>query len=109
MCNLINSGLLIQLELILIRQLDIFDGAGSGDGINGRTRTSSEQMLVIFLKPLFYICVIVILLFLIHCMHLNITYFNNIFRSRGLIAVVLWEKDGEFLNMTAKFVLQGAH
>lgn len=62
--NLINSGLLIQLELILIRQLDIFDGAGSGDGINGRTRTSSEQMLVIFLKPLFYICVIVILLFL---------------------------------------------
>ena len=29
------------------RQLDVFDGTGSGDGIDGNPRTSSQQMLVI--------------------------------------------------------------
>ena len=33
---------------LLFRQLDVFDGAGSGDGIDGNPRTSSQQLLVIF-------------------------------------------------------------
>ena len=32
------------------RQLDVFDGAGSGDGIDGRLSTTSEKMLVITIK-----------------------------------------------------------
>ena len=30
--------------------MDVFDGAGSGDGIDGRLSTTSEKMLVITIK-----------------------------------------------------------
>ena len=40
--------IIINTIVLLSRQLDIFDGAGSGDGIDGNPRTSSQQMLVIF-------------------------------------------------------------
>ena len=39
---------IIIIFALLFRQLDVFDGAGSGDGIDGNPRTSSQQMLVIF-------------------------------------------------------------
>ena len=39
--------------VLLYRQLDVFDGAGSGDGIDGNLRTSSQQMLVIFRKLMY--------------------------------------------------------
>ena len=36
--------------LSIFRQLDVFDGAGSGDGIDGRLSTTSEKMLVIMIN-----------------------------------------------------------
>ena len=39
----ISSG----IRFSTFRQLDVFDGAGSGDGIDGRVSATSEKMLVI--------------------------------------------------------------
>ena len=48
--NLIIRCLSSAIRFSTYRQLDVFDGAGSGDGIDGRLSTTSEKMLVITIK-----------------------------------------------------------
>ena len=45
--NIIIRNLSCALLFCTFRQLDVFDGAGSGDGIDGGLSATSEKMLVI--------------------------------------------------------------
>ena len=82
--------------------MDVFDGAGSGDGIDGRLSTTSEKMLVIRIN----------LKSMINRYSLNervgkVTKgsVSSIYsyRSQDRIAVVQWERVGEFQNTTVKY------
>ena len=97
--------LLLFLHLYFFsRQLDVFDGAGSGDGIDGNPRTSSQQMLVIF-PSLKYILKFQYYLISLNNLTLTREWF---YRLLDRTAAVQWGKDGEFQSMIVKFVQQGA-
>ena len=48
--NILMRNISSAILLSIFRQLDVFDGAGSGDGIDGRLSTTSEKMLVIMIN-----------------------------------------------------------
>ena len=76
--------------------MDVFDGAGSGDGIDGGLSTTSEKMLVMKINREFIIS------------RYSKATGGNIcsiysYRSQDRIAVVQWERVGEFQNTTVKY------
>ena len=99
--NCIYSTIIILTFLLLFRQLDVFDVAGSGDGANGNSRTSSQQMLVIFCFQYPFE--------IIYPSRLSNTFIDplkHFLRLPDLIVAALWEKDGECPNTTVKFAQQ---
>ena len=85
------------------RQLDVFDGAGSGDGIDGGLSTTSEKMLVIRINLK---SIINRYQFIVGNATKGSISSNYSYRSQDRIAVVQWVRVGEFQNTTVKYAQQ---
>ena len=81
--------------------MDVFDGAGSGDGIDGRVSATSEKMLVIEIN-LESIMSRYSFIIVGKRTKGSISSIDS-FRSQDRIAVVQWERVGEFQNTTVKY------
>ena len=81
--------------------MDVFDGAGSGDGIDGRVSATSEKMLVIEIN---LESIMSRYSFIVGKRTKGSISSIDCFRSQDRIAVVQWERVGEFQNTTVKYV-----
>ena len=80
--------------------MDVFDGAGSGDGIDGRVSATSEKMLVIRIN---LESMMSRYSFIVEKATNGSIFSIYTYRSQDRIAVVQWERVGEFQNTTVKY------
>ena len=97
----ISSG----IRFSTFRQLDVFDGAGSGDGIDGRVSATSEKMLVIRINLESMMSRYSLNRIVEKATNRSIFSIYT-YRSQDRIAVVQWERAGEFRNTTVKYAQQ---
>ena len=100
--NIIIRNLSCALLFCSFRQLDVFDGAGSGDGIDGRVSATSEKMLVIEINLESIMSRYSFMVIVGKRTKGSISSIDS-FRSQDRIAVVQWERVGEFQNTTVKY------